>query len=64
MLGVEHLGDGKDGTYRLEDLRLVALADLHPVLHGRDDVLCAVLCTGLGAFLSRPWGRSKTRALA
>ena len=56
VAGVDHLGDVEHPADLLEDLRLVPLAYLHPVLHGHDDVLRAVLRPRLGALLGRPWG--------
>lgn len=52
VLDVDHLGDVEDPPDLLEDLRLVPLADLHPVLHGHDDVLRPVLSPGLGTLFS------------
>lgn len=48
------LGDREDLLDKLEDLRLVALADLHAVLQHHDDVLRAVFSAMLGTLLSRP----------
>lgn len=53
VLRVHHLGDVEDLPDLLKDLRLVPLADLHPVLHGHDDVLRPVFGAGLGALLGR-----------
>jgi len=53
VLDVDRLGDGEHLSDLLEDLRLVPLADLHPVLHGHDDVLRPVLRPRLGALLGR-----------
>ena len=57
VLSVDHLGDVEHPPDLLEDLRLVPLADLHPVLHGHDDVLRPVLRPRLGALLGRSWRR-------
>lgn len=46
---VEHLQDD------LEDLWTVLLPDLHPLLHGHDDILGLVLSSVLGALLHGPW---------
>lgn len=55
VLDVNHLGDAEQLPDLLKDLRLVPLADLHPVFHSHDDVLRPVLCPGLGALLCRSW---------
>ena len=52
MLNVDQLGGVEDPPDLLEDLRLVPLTDLHPVLHGHDDVLRPVLGPSFGAFFS------------
>lgn len=51
VLAVDGLTNDKDLADKLKDLRLVPLPDLHPVFHGHDDVLRAVLSAVLGAFL-------------
>lgn len=50
---MDHLGDVEELSDLLKDLRLVPLADLHPVLHGHDDVLRPVLRPSLGTLLGR-----------
>lgn len=56
LLGhVEHLLDD------FEDLWAVLLPDLHPLLHGHDDVLGLVLSSVFGAFLHSPWIRSNQK---
>lgn len=52
VLAVDGLANDKDLADKLKDLWLVPLPDLHPVFHGHDDVLRAVLSTVLGALLS------------
>lgn len=54
VLRVDHLGDVEQLPDLLEDLWLVPLANLHPVLHSHDDVLRPVLRPRLGALLGRP----------
>ena len=54
---MDQFGDAKHLPDLVEDLGLVPLADLHAVLHGRDDVLCPVLTATAGALLCRSWGK-------
>lgn len=55
MLSVDHLRHVEHLPDFLKNLGLVSLTDLHSVLHGHDDVLRPVFCTGLGALLSCSW---------
>ena len=52
LLGVDGFADDKHFPDEFEDFRLVPLPDLHPVLHGHDDILGLVLSSVLGALLS------------
>lgn len=53
LLCMRGLGDSKDLLNQLKDLGLIALTNLHAVLQHHDDILCPVLCSVLGTFLSR-----------
>lgn len=59
LLGVVEFGDAEDSADGLEDLGLVPLADLHAVLHGRDDVLVSVLGARLTALLCRSYAEAQ-----
>lgn len=52
LLRMDGFTDDKDLPDEIEDFRFVPFPDLHPVLHGHNDVLSAVLSAVLGALLS------------
>lgn len=56
LLRVRSLGHSENLLDELEDLRFVALPDLHAVLEHHDDVLRTVLSPVLGALLRCPCG--------
>lgn len=53
LLSVDSFTDDKDFPDQFKDLWFVPLSDLHPVLHGHDDVLGLVFRSVFRTLLSR-----------
>lgn len=52
---MDGFADDKHLPDEFEDLWFVPFPDLHPVLHGHNDILSAVFSTMLGALLRSAW---------